>query len=87
MQVESFDEPVEVEARFGPHGMRPLTFIWQGRRRVIRQVTGAWNERDGLLVHRCFSVTDGETLYELRFETRALRWRLTKVAWSDGTGA
>ena len=80
MQIEEIQEPIEVEARFGPRGMRPLWFLWQGRRHEVREVTCAWSERDGLLVHRCFAVTDGTACYELRFDTRALRWQLTKVA-------
>ena len=80
MQIETFDDAVEVEAHFGQHGMRPVWFAWQGRRRTIRQVTSAWNERDGLLVHRCFAVTDEANAYELRFDVRALRWSLTRVA-------
>ena len=60
--------------------MRPVWFLWQGRRHTIHAVTCAWNERDGAIVHRCFSVTDGEAAYELQFDVRALRWTLTKVA-------
>lgn len=80
MQFETLRDPVEVEVYFGPLGMRPVWFFWEGKRRVIREVTCAWSERDGALVHRCFSVTDGAALYELRFDARALRWQLTKIA-------
>ena len=80
MQFETLEDPIEVEVRFGHRGMRPVAFVWQGRRRPIRQVTSTWSERDGTLIHRCFSVTDGEAVYELRFDPRALRWQLTKVA-------
>jgi len=80
MPSESLEDPVEVEAYFGPRGMRPVWFLWQGRRRLVQAVTCAWSERDGLLVHRCFSVTDGSVLYELRFNPRALRWHLMKTA-------
>ena len=80
MHVETLNEPIEVEVRFGPRGMRPLWFVWQGRRRPVRDVTAAWQERDGLLVHRYFAVTDGRQVYELRFDARALRWQLMKVA-------
>ncbi|MBI4597192.1 MAG: hypothetical protein HY737_02165 [Candidatus Omnitrophica bacterium] len=84
--MEELGELVEVEARFGTRGMRPVALVWQGRRRMIRQVTCVWSERDGVLLHRCFAVTDGQTLYELRFDTRALRWQLMKIA-SEGASA
>jgi hypothetical protein len=80
MHSEMLEDPIDVDVRFSQRGMRPLWFIWQGRRRVVREVTCAWHERDGALVHRCFSVSDGESLYELRFDARALRWHLMKVA-------
>ena len=80
MEFEAVNDSIEVEAFFGQHGMRPVRFIWQGKSRLIRQVTCTWNEKDGMLLKRYFSVSDGETLYELRFDSRSLRWHLTKVA-------
>ena len=78
-QTETVNDPIEVGARFGSRGMRPVWFLWQGTRRTVREVTCAWSERDGAAVHRCFAVTDGHAFYELRFDTRALRWRLTAI--------
>ncbi len=83
MDLEALSDSIDVEAHFTQRGMRPLAFVWQGRRRLVREVTCAWSERDGTLLHRCFAVTDGETCYELRFDPRALRWHLTKVAIVD----
>lgn len=80
MEVQTLNDPIEVEAFFGLREVRPVWFIWQGKRRMIRAVTTTWSERDGFLIHRCFAVTDGDTLYELRFEGRALRWHLTCVS-------
>ena len=80
MHIEMLHDPIEVDVRFSQRGMRPMGFVWQGRRRMVREVTCAWSERDGALIHRCFSVSDGEQLYELRFDARALRWHLMKVA-------
>jgi hypothetical protein len=82
MQIEAIYDPVEVEVHFGQRGMRPIWFVWQGRRRPIREVTCAWSEREGTLLYyyRYFSVTDHEALYELRFDVRTLHWQLTKIA-------
>ena len=77
---QTLNDPIEVDARFGPRGMRPLAFVWQGRRRLVREVTAGWSERDGALKHRCFAVTDGQGAYELRFDVRALRWWLVRIA-------
>jgi hypothetical protein len=80
MPVEILSDPIEVTAHFGQRGMRPVWFAWQGRRREVRAVTGAWSERDGSVVHRCFAVTDGQAVYELRFDGRSLQWHLMKIA-------
>lgn len=77
--IEMVDDPIEVGVIFTPRGMRPVWFSWQGRRRMIQQVTYTWKELDGRLLLRYFSVTDGTTSYELCFDPTALRWRLTKV--------
>ena len=86
MRIESLHDPVEVSVHFGRRGMRPVWFIWQGRRRPVHEVTCVWNERDGSLLYRCFSVTDQRALYELRFDVRALRWWLTKTACEVAQG-
>ena len=80
MEFATLSDPVEVGVRFGERGMRPVWFLWQGRRRMIRDVTCVWSERDGRQLHHYFAVTDGQALYELCFEVGALRWRLTKIA-------
>ncbi len=54
--------------------------VWQGRKRLIREVVHVWSERDGELMYRCFSVSDGSQVYELRFNPRELCWRLATIA-------
>ncbi|HEX9780618.1 MAG TPA: hypothetical protein VGB20_05320 [bacterium] len=80
MDTEIVNDSIEVGAQFGTGGLRPEWFVWQGRRRVIRQVTCAWREPDGGVSHRCFAVTDGVMTYELKLDLRTLRWRLTRVS-------
>jgi len=77
--TETLDDPIEVGVIFTERGVRPTWFSWQGRRRPIAQVTYAWKERDGNLVRRYFTVSDGTSVYELCFDPVGLRWRLTKV--------
>lgn len=73
-------EKVPVIAAFGSFPkLRPLRFKWSGRRVDIKDVTYEWTTMEGRsrLLH--FSVTDGNTLYELSFDTNSILWRLEGV--------
>ena len=73
-------EQVSVIAAFGSNAkLRPLKFRWSGRQVSIKEITYEWTTSEGKnrLLH--FSVTDGSTLYELSFDTGAVKWRLEGV--------
>ncbi len=71
---------VSVIAAFGRNArLRPLRFKWSGRQVDIKEITYEWTTSRGKnkLLH--FSVTDGNTLYELSFDTSSILWRLEGV--------
>lgn len=73
-------EQVSVLAAFGgKNRLRPLRFNWSGRQIHIKEITYEWTTMEGnrRLLH--FSVTDGNSLYELCFDTTSVRWRLEGV--------
>ncbi len=73
-------EQVSVIAAFGSNAkLRPLKFRWSGKQVNISDITYEWTTMEGKsrLLH--FSVTDGNTLYELSFDTHSVRWRLEGV--------
>jgi len=73
-------ERISVIASFGrDSGIRPLRFIWSGRRIVIREVTYKWITKKGDRRIIYFSVTDGNTLYELSFDTVSTVWKIEEV--------
>ena len=78
MAVE-IDEPVTVGVVFDRGAVRPVWLAWQGRKRVLREVTLRWQGKEGRATLAYFSVTDGTHLYELCLNTEQLTWRLTKV--------
>ncbi len=82
--VCEIDEPVTVGVVFDPArgGVRPVWLVWQGRKRVLREVTLRWQGKEGRATLAYFSVTDGMQLYELCLNTEQLAWRLTKVETS-----
>ncbi|MBI4355556.1 MAG: hypothetical protein HY597_03780 [Candidatus Omnitrophica bacterium] len=77
--VVDIDEPVAVGVVFDRGGVRPVWLVWQGRKRVLREVTLRWQGHEGRATLAYFSVTDGTQLYELCLHAEHLTWRLTKV--------
>ncbi len=76
---EPIDGAVAVAAIFGGGRVKPVWFVWQGRKYAVREVTYAWEDREGAAVRKHFSVTDGTALFELCFNCRTMIWRLLKV--------
>ena len=73
-------ERIFVIAAFGKSiRLKPLRFSWSNRQVNIKNVTYEWTTSEGTsrLLH--FSVTDGNTLYELSFNTNSISWRLEGV--------
>lgn len=73
-------EPLRVATIFSPgQAIRPVWFEWRRKKRCVRETTYTWQEKTGqvLLLHYC--VTDGETLYELVYDTSGQNWFLTGI--------
>ncbi len=73
------DEPIKVGAVFAHGEIRPVWFLRHGRQVRIRETTFAWKTREGRARVLHFSVTDGQGLYEICYDTESLVWRLTKA--------
>lgn len=73
-------ENISVIASFGmPYKLRPVRFRWGGKLFEIKEITYAWNTKDGHSKKYHFSVTDGNSLYEISFDTASLLWRLENL--------
>lgn len=73
-------ETISVIASFGlPYKIRPVRFKWSGRLFEVKDITYAWQTKEGLTKFYHFSVSDGKTLYELSFDTTSLLWRIDKL--------
>lgn len=71
---------VRVIALFDPSSrLRPLKFNWSGRLIHVKEVTYTWQSRggEGAIYH--FSLTDGDALYELSYDSRTLLWKLENI--------
>jgi hypothetical protein len=73
-------ETISVIASFGlPYRIKPVRFRWSGKLFEVRDITYSWQTREGQNRIYHFSVSDGQTLYELSFDTSSLLWRMEKV--------
>ena len=70
-------EDITVLVSFGmPYRIKPISFTWSGRTIEIKEVTYAWKTKEGQKDLHHFSVTDGSTLFELKFDAVSLRWKI-----------
>ena len=73
-------DDITVLAVFGmPFHIKPLSFTWSGRTIEIREVTYTWKTEEGQKDLHHFSVTDGNTLYELTFDAVSLLWTIESL--------
>lgn len=73
-------EIINVIASFGlPYKIKPIRFHWYGKLREVKDITYTWTTKEGQSSIYHFSVTDGNTLYELSFNTTSLLWRLENL--------
>ena len=75
MTVE-INEPIKVGAIFSHGEIRPAWFSWNGRQVKISETTFFWRTREGSAAILHFSVTDGQGLYEICYNSETLGWRL-----------
>ena len=77
MQIE---DEITVMASFGkPYRIKPISFTWNGRTIEITEVTYTWKTKEGQKDLHHFSVTDGNTLFELTFDAVSLLWKIESV--------
>jgi hypothetical protein len=78
--LQKIREYIRVAAIFGPGPkIRPIWFDWKRQKHTVREVTYHWRNRTGndLILH--YSVTDGNALYELVYNTAKQIWVLESI--------
>ncbi|MBJ6726411.1 hypothetical protein [Geomesophilobacter sediminis] len=78
--MERVREQIRIATIFTPgRQIKPVWFDWHNRKHSILRTTYFWREKvgDALLLH--FSVTDGEALYELVYNTKDQSWLLNGI--------
>ncbi len=70
------NESITVGAVFGGGTVKPVWFTWHGRQIRIQEIAYTWKTREGSAPILHFSVSDGQGLYEIRFNALSLAWKL-----------
>ncbi|MBI1921813.1 MAG: hypothetical protein HYS23_12125 [Geobacter sp.] len=78
--MQRIREDIRVAAIFGPGSrIKPVWFDWRRRKYEIREVTYAWQEREGEATLLHFAVSDGANLFELTWNSASRVWSLAAV--------
>ena len=78
--MELIREPIRVAVVFGPgRQIKPVWFEWRRRKHAIQQTTYTWSDRVGDDTRLHFSVSDGEALFELVYNTVSQSWTLLNL--------
>lgn len=81
--LTEINEPIEVGVVFRRGEVRPVWFLWKGRKYPVERVTYHWKEKAGENWLHFFSVFDGANAFELVYDSKLLQWRLGRI--SDGS--
>lgn len=78
--MKMLEEKVSVTARFEGSSVRPLEFVWQGRRWQVKSVVRSW-QQFALLEEQVqvFLVETGGRLAQLSYFPQSSWWRLDKI--------
>ena len=72
-------ESISVGAVFSAGRMEPAWFLWRGRKYLVREITYAWESREGMARLRHFSVVSGGNVYNLSYNPVKCAWELRGV--------
>ena len=83
MGYVNIQEPIEVVAHFSSKGtIKPLVFLWAGRKYQVKQTTYRWRSGRGRATLRFFAVvTATNDAYQLCYRDEDATWRL-ETLWA-----
>jgi hypothetical protein len=80
VETVSIDENIRVGAAFDKRKVRPMWFLWRNRYYKVRTVNFTWKSNQGAARIHHYSVHDGNSAYELCFNSITLEWTLSKIS-------
>ncbi len=80
MHVEKVADSIDMIAAFKNGKIKPLVFLWRGRRIKDLQVKSTWEVRQGEGKQIFFNLShQNDTIYKVYLDTRSWRWTLESV--------
>ncbi len=85
MTYTEVQEAVQALVEFSPQGeVKPLAFIWSGRRHRIKRTTYRWRTGRGRETCRHFAViTESDDSLQLTYREESATWWIEQV-WNQG---
>lgn len=76
---ETIRQPVRVAVDFAGPKVRPLAFVWSGRKYTVDKVNLAYKRQKGTRWEWCFAVSDAANSYILIYDPEDLSWILEEI--------
>jgi hypothetical protein len=78
--MQKLNRHIRVGAIFeSGRAIRPVWFDWQHRKYSVTEITYRWQEQSGETKMLHFTVSDGQDLFELIYDTDRLVWILAGI--------
>ncbi len=82
--ITEIGEPIKVGVVFGANciggkNIKPVWCIWKERQYRIKEVRYTWTNKEGSASLHYLSVTDGQNLYEISYNTETMVWKLIAI--------
>ena len=77
--ITEINDSIEVGAVFQKTGLKPVWFVWKGKKYFTERVTYRWKGKHGESWFYSFSVFDGTNTFELIYDALLLQWKLGRV--------
>lgn len=76
---ETIRQAIRVVVDFAGPKVRPMAFLWSGRKYVIQKVNLAYKRQKGDRWEWCFAVSDEANSYVLVYDPEELSWILEEI--------
>lgn len=77
--IVDVEEKIEVGAIFRRGKVKPVWFIWKGRRHMVKQITYDWHEKKGETLFHFFQLIAEAGVYKVSLDSRSLTWNLEEI--------
>ena len=78
--MQQLNTDIRVRAIFeSGRAIRPVWFDWQRKKYTVTEITYRWQEQSGETKMLHFTVSDGQDLFELIYDTDRLTWLLAGI--------